>query len=144
MGYVVEVVFDMRKQTDIAKTKTALLEAVYENEGSGYFIHEFENRGKHIGRQLCVLICEFDDATEVDTNEMSMSCASFLKRLSTLKSGVFVDTMYTSPKHKLLYVSKSFLSRMDKSCREQYKHNSRELKLNPEELFLISEIPKRC
>ena len=109
MGLIIEVSFDICKNTNITCIKELLSNfAEKHSSKSNYFIYEIEGYSTIIERNDCINIVEFDNINEINI-------INYIRDITRIKF-VKIDCIYQEKKSiNLIYASKRYLFTLNKN-----------------------------
>jgi hypothetical protein len=138
MGYLIELSYNLTKQTNHTITVDTLRDIAYNNGCECFYVnYEFVGQQRRLYRQHCILTIHFSD------NEDDI--CTFIRQIKNLPNKIiYIESLsYDDIIFKLIYVSKTYLNIMEKEKAKEYLSNKKKGILFKKDSNMLKEILKK-
>lgn len=136
MSYLVEISANMKKNSDISKTKEKVIDLAREHRMKNYYEeYEFVGRNRQIFRNHVIISLIFEEHDEL--------LALFIKKVKTIKKVKIECIAFDNVVYKLIYASRNYLNLMDKFYAKDYLNKHKNGLLYKQDSVIFKAIKKK-
>ena len=134
MGYNVEISVNMLKETNFSELESTIEDIANSYDCENFYLLSEEDGTIKIPRYHTVFVIHFID-------ENFDNFIKFLRIIRHSKKG-YIESIYNSDIHKLLYASSYYLNKMDKEASKKYKNFIKNKNFTTQENTLLKVLIK--
>ena len=137
MSYFMEISANIKKNSDISKIKTSIINLANEHRLKNHYEeYEFIGKNRQVFRNHFVISLIFEEHDEL--------LALFIKKIKMIKKVKIECIAFDDIVYKLMYASRNYLNLMEKSHAKEYLEKQRNGLLYKQDSVIFKAIKKKC